>query len=205
MQKITKSDREWNDVLEADPVIRILFQKYGMPPSDRESDLFQALIRSIVGQQLSLAAARTIYNRFLQLFDGMPAPEAILDADPVRMRGAGLSGQKTQYLQNISQFFLDQSLLDTAWDRMSDEAIIQLLVQIKGVGLWTIQMLLMFPLDRPDVFPLGDLGIRNEMTKRYDLQETGRDLDRRLMEISGVWAPFRTSASKIIWMSKDDK
>ena len=205
MQKIAKTDREWNDVLEADPVIRILFQKYGMPPSDREPDLFQALIRSIVGQQLSLAAARTIYNRFLQLFDGMPAPGAILDADPVRMRGAGLSGQKTQYLQNISRFFLDQSLLDTAWDRMSDEAIIHLLVQIKGVGLWTIQMLLMFPLDRPDVFPLGDLGIRNEMTKRYDLQETGKDLDRRLMEISGVWAPFRTSASKLIWMSKDDK
>ena len=205
MDKPSNNRKDLEQVLQKDPVVSGLYQKLGLPPSYKEKDIYNALIRSIIGQQLSILAARTIYQRFLGLFDGPPDPQNVLEMDPLRFRQCGLSNQKAQYVRNVAGFFNQESLMEADWKAMPDQEIIDLLVRIKGVGLWTVQMLLMFPLDRPDIFPVDDLGIRSQMKKLYGLELEGRALYSALTRIAEGWQPYRTIVSKLIWMSKDEK
>lgn len=166
--------------------------------------VYSDLLGSIISQQISVRAAATIQERFLNLFDdGHPHVEQVLDFDEEKLRSVGLSRQKASYIQNIAAFFKEENLLDYDWSKHEDEEIIKLLTQIKGVGQWTVEMILMFTLNRPDILPLDDLGIRNSMIKLYNVEETGKALKPRLAEIAEAWRPYRTYACRYLWKWKD--
>ena len=141
-----------------------------LDPPRSSGDVYYDLVRSIAFQQLSGKAATTIFNRFLELFEDVyPHPTQVLDFEIEDLRGVGFSRQKSSYIQNIAQFFLDNDGVQEFCENESDEAIIKYLTQIKGVGVWTVQMVLMFTLERPDVFPDGDLGIQQGMMGLYNI------------------------------------
>ena len=143
--------------------------------------IYYDLLSSIVSQQLSGKAATTIFNRFLTLFpDHYPHPDLLSQLDIPILRSVGLSNQKAAYLKNVALFSKQYDLENHAWDSMSDVEIIEFLTQIKGVGTWTVQMLLMFTLSRPDVLPLGDLGIQQGMAKLYSIEATGKELKNEM-------------------------
>ncbi len=171
-----------------------------MPFKWGQGDLYTDLIESILSQQLSIKAARTIHSRFLALFeDNYPQPGAILDLSPEMIRTAGVSRQKTQYLYNVARFFQEENLLQKDWSMLPDQSIIDYLTTIKGVGRWTVEMLLMFSLRRPDVLPVGDLGIQQAMIRLYELEERGQALHEKMIAIAEAWRPYRTYACRYLW------
>ncbi|HLP10999.1 MAG TPA: hypothetical protein VK177_03645 [Flavobacteriales bacterium] len=170
----------------------------------KEKDLYYVLLRSIAGQQLSVKAADTIWNRFLDLFPGQyPEPNLVIKMKDEKLRGVGFSYQKAGYLKNIAHFSLQHKIDHTRLGKMSDEEIIEYLTQIKGVGKWTVEMLLMFALARPNVFPSGDLGIVNGMKKIYKLTGEGKELKLKCEQIALKWEPYRSHACFYIWPYKD--
>jgi DNA-3-methyladenine glycosylase II len=149
-------------------------------------------------------AADTIYDRFLELFpDQYPAPERLLLKRPQSLRKAGISRQKAGYLRNVAAFAQTEGMAYEKVHRMNDEEVIAYLTQIKGVGQWTVEMLLMFPLGRPDVLPVADLGIQQVMAKLYRLRVQGPKLKERMVEIADTWRPYRSVACKYLWRAKD--
>jgi len=174
---------------------------------DRATDrVYVALLESIVSQQISAKAAEAIFTRFRALFpDNYPEATALLGKTTDELRSAGLSFQKIKYLQSVAEFSLTNSLDRAQLDAMTDEEVIQYLLPIKGVGRWTVEMLLMFVLDRPDVFPIDDLVIRQRMLLAYPEQTTGltgKALYKVLHEIADTWRPYRTTASRYLWRWK---
>ena len=166
----------------------------------RHSDLYQDLIESILSQQLSGKAAMTIIGRFMDLFPARrPTPRRLIALRLEQLRAAGVSRQKAGYLHNVARFALRHDLSRTALRRLNDHEIIALLTQIKGVGRWTAEMLLMFPLNRPDVLPVDDLGIQVAMKKLYGLRGHGPRLHKRMIALAEVWRPHRTLACKYLW------
>ncbi|OWP64522.1 Fe-S cluster assembly protein HesB [Hymenobacter amundsenii] len=190
----------------ADPVLAHLLAA-GRPiaPAAHE-DLYLGLLRAIVSQQISTKAAAAIWRKFQGLFgpEGYPEPVALLAFSDEELRTAGLSRQKAGYLRAIADFSLRDQLDHAHLSQLNEEELTQHLTQIKGVGRWTAQMLCMFALDMPDVFPEGDLGIQNAMRRHYGLEETGRPLLRRMVELAEPWRPYRTLASKYLWQSLDN-
>lgn len=175
-------------------------------PALQPGNLYHSLMESIVSQQLSVKVADIIWARFLQLFEeGVPHPAMVLELPIEQMRAVGLSNQKASYLKNVAQFFRDNDLENKDWSNLSDEEIITYLTQIKGVGRWTVQMILMFTLARLDVFPVLDLGIQQGMKRLYSLEQEGKDLHKTMHEIAEQWRPFRSLASRYIWKWKDLK
>lgn len=179
--------------------------------NDYADDVYLALLESIVSQQISVKAADAIFGRFRALFSGAyPHADALLLKTADELRGAGLSFQKIKYLQSVARFSLENSGATPALDRahldaMTDEEIVQYLLPINGVGRWTVEMLLMFVLDRPDVFPIDDLVIRQRMMRAYPAQTeglTGRALYHVLHQIADPWRPYRTTASRYLWRWK---
>ena len=170
-----------------------------------QPSVYESLLRSINFQQLSGASATAIHNRFLDLFSSRyPEPELLAAMSQYELRNAGLSRQKAAYVQNTAQFFLENDLLGTKWDNIPDESIIEQLTQIKGVGRWTVEMILMFTLKRPDVLPLDDLVIKAAMIEIYQVKGLkGRALNNRLIEIARPWQPYRTTASRYLWQWRD--
>ena len=169
-------------------------------------DLYLALLRAIVSQQISTKAAAAIWKRFQGLFppEGYPEPREVLQMDEERLRSAGLSRQKAGYLKAIAAYN-EQGLLDYGHlASLDEEAFTQHLTAIRGVGRWTAQMLQMFALDQPDVFCEGDLGVQNAMRRLYGLEETGRALQKRMLLIAESWRPYRTLACKYLWQSLDN-
>lgn len=167
-------------------------------------DVYYDLLESIVSQQLSVKAAATIHGRFMALFeDGIPYPEKLLALDVPTLRSVGLSNQKASYMHNVAAFFVQEKLHGANWDTLTDEEIIQKLTKIKGVGRWTVEMILMFTLGRPDVLPVDDLGIQQAMKRLYELEETGKALRARMVEIAEPWRPYRTHACRYLWKWKD--
>lgn len=173
--------------------------------------VYLALLESIVSQQISAKAADAIFTRFCAQFaDNYPEANALLLKTTDELRSAGLSFQKITYLKSVAEFSRQQSGETHALDRahlnaMTDEEIIQYLLPIKGVGRWTVEMLLMFVLDRPDVFPIDDLVIRQRMLLAYPNQTaglTGKALYRVLHDIADAWRPYRTTASRYLWRWK---
>ena len=164
------------------------------------------LCASIMSQQLSTKVAKVIYHRFLDLYGGKePSPEEIIATPFERLRGIGLSNAKAQYVLNVAQFAIDHQLTDRKLKKMSDEEIIELLTQIKGVGRWTVEMLLMFTLGREDLFSVDDYGIQVAMKKIYRLDDSNKKQFReQMLKISGKWAPYRTYACLHLWHYKDN-
>lgn len=165
------------------------------------------LCASIMSQQLSTKVAKVIYHRFLALYDCQePTPEQIVATPFETLRNIGLSNAKTQYVLNVAQFAIDHGLNDKKLKKMSNEEIITLLTQIKGVGKWTVEMLLMFTLGREDVFSVDDYGIQSSMKKLYKLDDSNKkEFKEKLQKIATKWSPYKTYACLHLWQWKDDK
>ena len=164
------------------------------------------LCASIMSQQLSTKVADVIHRRFLALYgDKEPSPRQILDTPFETLRAIGLSNAKVNYVKNVAQFELEQGLSPAKLNRMDNEEVIDYLVQIKGVGRWTAEMLLMFALGREDVFAVDDLGIQNAMIRLYGLDAADRKaLKENMIRVSSKWAPFRTYACLHLWRWRDN-
>ena len=163
------------------------------------------LIASIVSQQLSTKVAAIIFKRFLDIYQGKePSMQAVIDTPFDTLRGIGLSNSKVNYVQNVAQFFLSQKITDKQLYAMEPEAVIELLTQIKGVGRWTVEMLLMFSLGHEDVFAVDDLGIQQAMIRLYKIKyTTKKELQIKMLKRSLAWTPYRTYACLHLWNWKD--
>lgn len=159
-----------------------------------------------MSQQLSTKVAKVIYHRFLDLYGGEePTPEQIVATPFDTLRAVGLSNAKTQYVLNVAQFAIDHKLDDKRLKKMKDEEIISLLTQIKGVGKWTVEMLLMFTLGREDIFSVDDYGIQVAMKNIYKLDDSNKkELREKMLKISKKWTPYRTYACLHLWHWKDN-
>lgn len=167
-------------------------------------NIYYDLLESIVSQQLSVKAATTIFTRFCTLFpDSYPLPDLVLNTPVQQLRDVGVSAQKAGYLKNIAVFAQENDLEQVNWESLSDLEIIHFLTQIKGIGRWTSEMILMFSLGRPDVFPADDLGIQQAIVRLYGLVETKQALRQRMFEIAEPWRPYRTIACRYLWRWKD--
>jgi DNA-3-methyladenine glycosylase II len=164
------------------------------------------LCASIMSQQLSTKVAKVIYHRFLDLYSGEePTPEQIIATPFEKLRAIGLSNAKTQYVLNVAQFAIDHKLTDQKLKKLPNEEILELLTQIKGVGQWTVEMLLMFTLGREDVFSLGDYGIQTAIKKIYKLNDSNKkEFRQKLLTISKKWSPYRTYACLHLWHWRDN-
>jgi DNA-3-methyladenine glycosylase II len=191
--------------LQQEARIRPLLQRIEIPEIMPSGDLYFDLLKSIVSQQLSVKAADVIFKRFIALFDlQYPMPEILREIDLETLRSAGLSAQKARYLQNVAHFALQNNLSDMVWDLLSNDEIISFLTQIKGVGVWTAQMLLIFSLSRTDVFPVDDLGIQQAMQRLFQIEEVNpRKFKVQIQELSEPWRPYRTVACQYLWRWKD--
>lgn len=165
------------------------------------------LCASIMSQQLSTKVAEVIFKRFLELYGGdEPTPQQILDTPFDKLRGIGLSNAKVNYVQNVARYLMEHKADDKKLYKMSDEEVIDFLVPIKGVGRWTVEMLLMFTLGREDVFAVDDLGIQQAMTRIYKLDAADKKgMKEKMLKISAKWAPYRTYACFYLWKYKDTK
>lgn len=194
------------DHLRQDPRLATLIDSITLNPPSAGQDVYFALLESIVSQQLSVKAADTIFNRFLGLFpDRYPHTDQVIALNMTELRAAGLSGQKSGYIQNVATFHQTAGIDWEKLNPLTDEEVIQYLTQIKGVGKWTVEMLLMFVLHRPDVLPVDDLGIQQAMIRLYAITETGKELKARMTAIAKPWQPYRTLACKYLWRWKDTK
>ena len=195
----------------ADPVMAGLIDGYGGPlPTEpdargRPEDLYGALVRSIAGQQLSVKAARSIWNRLLARYDGRtPTPAEILAEDPEELRAAaGFSRAKVAYLRSLAEHVESGALVLDALRRLGDEEVVGALTEVKGVGAWTAHMFLMFTLHRPDVLPVGDLGVRNAVRAAYGLASAPDPA--ALATLAEPWRPHRTRACLYLWRSLDNE
>jgi len=184
----------------ADPVMGGLIVRHrGLTMASR-GDAFQTLARSIIGQQISVKAAQSVWERFAGAV-GRMRPQGVLKLSEEQLRGCGLSGQKARYLRDLSERFAGGVIDVARWHDMDDESLIADLTQVKGIGRWTAEMFLMFYLTRPDVFPLGDLGLQRAMSLHYN---KGRPLsDRRIAALGKLWSPWRSVATWYLWRSLD--
>lgn len=167
---------------------------------DWQEDVYLALLESIVSQQISVKAADSIFKRLREAFPAnYPDATQLLAKSDDELRNCGLSGSKVNYVRNVAGFHLEKGIYFETLSQMSDEEIIAYLTPIKGVGRWTVEMLLMFVMNRPDVFPVDDLVIRQKMIKAYNLTDTGKPLYKKLYEIADTWRPHRTLACRYLW------
>jgi DNA-3-methyladenine glycosylase II len=193
----------------SDPTMAALIERIGKidlakrlerRSEERPADAYGALLRAIVGQQLSTKAARTIYLRVLDVFDGRtPSPEQLLEAEETELRGAGLSGRKAEYLQDLARHVISGELELDRLDELSDEEAIAEIVAVRGLGQWTAEMFLLFHLKRPDILSGGDLGIRKAIQIEYGLEEM--PTTAQVEQIGEPWRPHRSLASLYLWES----
>ena len=164
------------------------------------------IMASIISQQLSTKVAKVIFKRFLELYKGKePKPQHVLDTPFDALRGIGLSNAKVSYVQNVASFCIEHKITDKKLLAMPNEEIIDLLVQIKGVGKWSVEMLLMFTLGREDVFAVDDLGIQQAMTRLYKLDAADKKgMKEKMLKLSAKWSPYRTYACLHLWKWKDN-
>ena len=194
------------DHLLRDERLKEIIPLVTLPALETNNDVYLDLMSSVVSQQLSVKVADIIFDRFINLFPECdPRPERLVEMDLEELRKCGLSYQKGGYLKNIAAHWVEhhsKGMKD--WLSMTDEEIIADLTSIKGVGRWTVQMILMFKLGHLDVFPIDDLGIRQGMVKMYGLEElSGKGLLAELARIAEGWRPYRTVACRYVWRWKD--
>lgn len=171
------------------------------------SNVAVRMMASIMSQQLSTKVAEVIYRRFLALYKGKePRPQQVLDTPAETLRSIGLSNAKVSYVHNVARFCIEHKITDKMLLKMDDEEIISLLTQIKGIGRWSVEMLLMFSLGREDVFALDDFGIQQGMIKLYKLDMSDKKaLREKMRSISAKWSPYRTYACLHLWRWQDEK
>ncbi len=193
----------------ADPVLAALVKAHGPLDSDqrrrgRPAEAYGALLRSIVGQQLSTKAARTIYERLIGLYGGhAPTPEQILATDADQLRAVGLSRAKADYLRSLAGHVIDGQLELDRLTELEDDEVIAQLTAVKGLGPWTAHMFLLFHLGRPDVLPVGDLGVRRGVQLAYGMEKLPTVAE--LQRIAEPWRPYRSLASLYLWRSLDNE
>ena len=183
-----------------DPKIYTILEKTNLENwFERRSDLqyFESLCRSIIGQQLSVKAAETIWKRFHELFTERPiTPQLVLEAEEATFRGVGLSGSKSQYVKNIATAFEKKQITTELLATADDETVIEHLVQIKGIGRWTAEMFLMFTLARPNIFSMGDLGLKKGFALVYEIENPTPE---HIQQVISRWEPYRTYGSIALW------
>ena len=187
-----------------DRVMRKLIPQLGEGRLQSRGDAFTTLARSIVGQQISVKAAQAVWDRFAALMDEPStrlAPDAVLGLEPSALRAVGLSARKVEYLCDLAEHFQSGAVRPVRWHDMDDEAIIDELVAIRGIGRWTAEMFLIFHLMRPNVMPLDDLGLLKGISVNYFSGEPVSRAEAR--EVGDAWAPFRSVATWYIWRSLD--
>jgi DNA-3-methyladenine glycosylase II len=194
------------ELAASDPVMAALVERHGeLSVEGRRRrrpavDAYGMLLRSVIGQQLSVKAAATIYDRVLALFGGRtPPPEKLLEVEPQELRDVGLSWRKVEYVRDLAEHVLSGELELDRLDRLSDEQVIAEITAVRGFGLWSAQMFLIFFLERPDVLPTGDLGIRKAAQAAYGLDQPPSPAE--LERIAAPWRPHRSLASVYLWES----
>ena len=172
----------------------------------KRKNVYLHLCNSIMSQQLSTKVAQVFHQRFLNLYGGKNPTAAQIAATPFEtLRGIGLSNAKANYVLNVSNFFIDEKITDAGLYKMSNEELIKYLTQIKGVGQWTVEMILMFTLGREDVFAVDDLGIQQAICKLYKIDaEDKKAMKKKMLQVSAKWSPYRTYACRYLWGWKDN-
>jgi len=188
-------------LMRRDPVIATLIRQHGQCglASAQRTDPFHALLHAIIAQQLSTKAARTIEGRFSAIFGGDPTPGAVASVSDEQLRAVGLSSQKVKYVRDLCARILDGSLDLDRLESKADDEVIAALTGVKGIGRWTAEMFLMFRLHRPDVLPVGDLGIVKAVQRAYKLRSLPSP--ERLTKIGETWRPYRSVACWYLWAS----
>lgn len=191
--------------LSKDEKLKALIDQHGPFSLKKQKKLYLYLCFSIMSQQLSTRVARVIRQRFLNLYGGEPSPQQIVDTPVEQLRSIGLSNAKAQYIRNVARFELEQGMGHRKLAKMDNEEVIAYLTQIKGVGRWTTEMLLMFALCREDVFAPDDLGLQQAVTGLYNLKHRKKKiLLDRIQKIAAQWSPYRTYACMYLWRWKDN-
>ena len=190
--------------LSKDKLLKKAIAKSGRIELKKRRNIFIYLVKSITSQQLSTKVAEVIYNRFIDLFGEEPTPEQVLELKHEQLRAIGLSNSKVTYVQNVARFAIEKSLDVKRLNKMDNEELVAYLTEIKGVGRWTAEMIMMFALGREDVFAVDDLGIQMAIKNLYQLKinETSK-LKKKMLVISESWSPYRTYACMYLWRWKD--
>ena len=184
-----------------DRTLKRLIRKFPGAEMANRGNAFQTLARAIVGQQISVKAAQSIWGRFADCV-GKVTPEKVAAKEDTALRACGFSGQKTGYMLDLAGRFACGEIQPRRWARMDDEAVVEDLTQVKGIGRWTVEMFLIFHMKRPDVFPVGDLGLLRAMERQYN---GGEPLTRdEMREIGKPWQPYRTAATWYLWRSLEN-
>lgn len=168
-----------------------------------DKNIFSSLVKTIIYQQISTKVGNVIYQRFLDFFERNVSAEKLLAVDEATFKTLGISRQKASYLHNLADFTLKNDLSYEHLNQLEDEKIIEILTQIKGIGKWTAQMLLMFDFHRLDVFSELDVAIQNVMIKLYNIEEKGKPMLKKIQEIARQWQPYRTIACLYLWAYKE--
>lgn len=191
--------------LSKDEKLKSLIETHGELKLNKQKNLYLYLCYSIMSQQLSTKVARVIRQRFVDLYGGEPTPQQIVDTSFEKLRAIGLSNAKVNYVQNVARFEIEHGMSHPRLSKMSNDEVIGYLTQIKGVGRWTTEMLLMFALCREDVFAIDDLGLQQAVIKLYDLKHRKKKIMlNKILKISEQWSPYRTYASMYLWRWKDN-
>ncbi len=191
--------------LSKDKKLKALIDAQPVYVLSKRNKIYLRLCASILSQQLSTKVADVLYKRFLDLFAGKePTAQQILDMPATVFRSIGFSNAKASYVHNVCNFFIENKITDAGLHKMNNDEVIALLTQIKGIGKWTVEMILMFTLGREDVFAIDDLGLKNGVIKLYKIKETDKKLLRQKIEkITLKWSPYRTYACRYLWGWKD--
>ncbi len=196
-------DEASRKALRKHPEFLPLIRKHGLPEPRPKTRPFHALVRAIISQQISGAAAQSILARFKKLYRGrLPSPDELAATTPEELRGAGISPQKAGYLYDLARAFSDGTIDEKRLPRMTNEEIIANLTQVKGVGVWTVQMFLLFTLRRPDVLPTLDLGIRKGFMSLYRLR--AEPSHERMELLAAPWRAHASLASWYLWRVADE-
>lgn len=183
-----------------DNVLRVLIRNHDGPSLQSRGDAFVTLARSIIGQQISVQAAESVWQKLLESV-GSLGPATIVRMDPARLRACGLSSKKSTYLLDLAEHFLDGSLDIENWGDRDDEQLIEELTKVKGIGRWTAEMFLIFFMMRPDILPIDDIGLQRAMSLHYN---DGKPLSKlKMRSIANEWQPWRTVATWYLWRSLD--
>ena len=198
----------WDDackhLVKRDRVMKKLIPRFSDGQLESRGDAFTTLARSIVGQQISVKAAQAVWDRLIALTSGPSSklsPKAVLDLDAPQIRAAGLSARKVEYLCDLAEHFRSGAVSPARWHDMDDEAIIEELVGIRGIGRWTAEMFLIFHLLRPNILPLDDVGLIKGISVNYFSGEPVSRAEAR--EVGEAWSPYRSVATWYIWRSLD--
>jgi DNA-3-methyladenine glycosylase II len=193
-------DQAARELADRDPVLASLIERFPGIALRSQGDAFATLARAIVGQQISVKAADSVWLRFVAAVGSVTPPFVVLRT-ATELRAVGLSRQKAAYLQDLASHFLDGTVTVAHWNGLDDEALVAELTQVRGIGRWTAEMFLMFHLQRPDVLPLDDLGLRKAVSLQY---YDGRAVPLgRLKALGASWAPWRSVATWYLWRSLD--